>query len=280
MEENLYFRRPYSLQQEEISFHKRDTATGVILGAEPFFYQGDNREAVLMIHGYTSTPRDLRELGERIHGLGYTVLGPLLPGHGTHPTALDDVRWPQWYAAVQQEYRRLRQGHVKIHAVGFSMGGSLSLHLAANARVEKLVLLSPFLKIAYHKAHVLPEEWLVYTVGRLLRHLKKTYSGNCNHPEERMRHIAYFHYALSSINQALELVNVIKGEVDRIHNKVLIIHAEGDRTTSPSASRKLYDQLPSKEKRFVWLRKSNHIITHDYDKEIVFSEVARFLTAY
>lgn len=277
MAENIYTRRPYSLRQEETSFHRRDPATGIILGAEPFFFQGSNREAVLMVHGYTSTPRDLRELGVEINKLGYTVSGLLLPGHGTHPTALDHVRWPEWYEAVRAEYGRLGKQARKIHAVGFSMGGALAMHLAANAKLEKLVLLSPFLKIAYRPAHLIPEEWLVYTVGRLLRHLKKNHSGNCDNPEARKRHIAYFHYALSSINQALELVNVIREEVQRIHNKVLIIHSKKDRTTSPSASRRLFDDLPSLEKRFVWLRNSNHIITHDNDRKKVFQEVLSFI---
>jgi len=274
--ENTYPRRPYSLNHEEINFHQRDPHTNIILGAEPYFYPGTRGEAVLMLHGYTSTPRDLRELGAAINALGYSVSGILLPGHGTKPTDLDPIQWQQWYAAAVSEFKRLQKTSKQVHVVGFSMGGALAMHLAANFPVGRLALLSPFFKIAYNKWHVVPEEWLVYTVGRLLRHLKKTHSGNCNDPEARLKHIAYYHYALSSINQALALVDVVKGELKMIRNPLLIVHAKGDKTTSPSASRKIFNLLPSESKRFVWLRKSNHIVTHDYDKGTVFREIAKF----
>jgi carboxylesterase len=275
--ENVYFRRPYSLKQEESAFHQRDQGTGIIIGAEPFYYPGKNGEAVLMVHGYTSTPRDLRQLGREINRAGYTARGMLLPGHGTKPTDLDNATWQQWFSMILTEYNRLSRDNDTIHVIGFSMGGTLAMHLAANNNVDKLILLSPFFKIAYNIRHVIPEEWLVYSIGRLLRHLKKKHTGNCNDPQARMRHIAYYHYALSSINQALELVNIIKGEIDKIDNKVLMIHAKRDRTTSPSASRRIFEMIPSKDKRFVWLRNSNHIITHDYDKETVFREILNFL---
>lgn len=278
MDQNLYPRRPYSLIHEEQDFHKRDPKTGIILGAEPFFFKGELPQAVLMLHGYTSSPRDLRELGEalsRFHG--FTVSGILLPGHGRKPTDLDRVTWPEWFSAAQTEFDRLKAAFPVVHVVGFSMGAALALHLAAQRPVGRLVLLSPFFKIAYNRWHLVPEEWLVNTIGRLLRHLKKCQSGNCNHPEERLHHIAYYHYALSSINQALSLVRVIRTEISEIRNPVLIIHAQGDQTTSPAASRKIFQAIPSVSKRFVWLRNSNHIITHDFDKSTVFRETLSFL---
>ena len=156
------------------------------------------------------------------------------------------------------------------------MGGTLTLHLAAHHALGKIVLLSPFFKIAHNCRHIVPEEWLVYTVGHLLRHLKKTYPGNCNDPEARKYHIAYFHYALSSIHQALQLVGTVKQETGAITNPTLFIHSKGDMTTSPHASRRMFDKLPTADKRFVWLTRSNHIITHDYDHETVFREVIKF----
>jgi carboxylesterase len=276
--ENIYLRRPYSLKQEELGYHLRDPQTGVILGAEPFFYPGSGKESVLMLHGYTSSPRDLRGLGQKLNGLGYTVSGILLPGHGTKPTDLDKVKWQEWYGAVVKEYERLKKSSSVVHTVGFSMGGALAMHLAANHPVGRIALLSPFFKIAYNVWHVLPEEWLVYTIGRLLRHLKKNHSGNCSDPIARQSHIAYYHYALSSINESLELVKVVKEELGRIQNPLLIVHAKGDKTTSPTASRRIYSQVQSRIKRFVWLHRSNHIITVDYDKDIVFKEVLTFFS--
>ncbi|MBL8027684.1 MAG: alpha/beta fold hydrolase [Fibrobacteres bacterium] len=273
-----YLRRPFSLKHEEEGFHERTPETGIIVGAEPYFLPGTNGEAVLFLHGYTSTPRDLRGVAEALNRIGYTAQGILFPGHGTKPTDLDKVTWQEWYSAAVEAYEHLKTSHSKVHVVGFSMGGSIALHLAANYDVGKLVLLSPLFKIAYTPWHIFPEEWWVKTIGHFLSHLKKTYSGNCNNPETRGRHIAYFHYSLSSINQTLAIVSEIRKELDMISNNLLLIHSKGDRTTSSSSSRRIFQRLKSPVKRFVWLYKSNHIITHDYEKDIVYREVLRFLS--
>ena len=42
----------------------------------------------------------MRALAETFHEQGYYVLGLRLPGHGTVPSALVDVSWRDWYAAV------------------------------------------------------------------------------------------------------------------------------------------------------------------------------------
>lgn len=278
MQQNIYYRRPYTLKHEETSFHKRDPKTNIICGAEPFFIKGTNtEEAYLCIHGYTSSPRDLRSLAVEINKSGYTVRGPLLPGHGTVPTAMDSVTWQDWYNKVLDEYTKLKKDYKTVNVIGFSMGGALTLHLAANVELGKIILLSPFLGLAYNPYHIVPEEWLVYTVGRFLSHLKKYYSGSCFNVEARKKHISYYHYSLSSIDQALELVSVIKKEISGIKNNSLIIHSKFDATTSFNSSIKLYKELNSKFKRFVKLEKSNHIITMDYDKEKVFREVLLFV---
>lgn len=46
------------------------------LGAKPFFFKGGS-EGVLLIHGYTGAPGEMRLLGEFLHSRGYTVLGVL-----------------------------------------------------------------------------------------------------------------------------------------------------------------------------------------------------------
>ena len=51
-------------------------------GAEEFFLPGTNGGAVLLIHGYTGTPAEMRPLGDYLQQLGYTVLGVRLAGHG------------------------------------------------------------------------------------------------------------------------------------------------------------------------------------------------------
>lgn len=56
----------------------------IIPTTEPFFFQG-GRTGVLLLHGFTGTPKEVRWMGEDLQKHGYTVLGIRLHGHATHP---------------------------------------------------------------------------------------------------------------------------------------------------------------------------------------------------
>ena len=73
----------------------------VLSGAEPFLYRGESGVGVLLIHGWTSSPQEMRDLGKHLAGQGHTVLGLRLPGHATRPADLKRMRWRDWLAAVE-----------------------------------------------------------------------------------------------------------------------------------------------------------------------------------
>ena len=64
-------------------------------GKASFFLSG-SRTGCLLLHGFTSTPAELRPLGEALHRAGYTVHAPLLPGHGTSPEDLLHITYCDW----------------------------------------------------------------------------------------------------------------------------------------------------------------------------------------
>ena len=45
----------------------------------PFFWEG-GPVGVLLVHGLTATAVEVRPFAKRLHELGFTVGGPLLPG--------------------------------------------------------------------------------------------------------------------------------------------------------------------------------------------------------
>ncbi|NIQ98443.1 MAG: hypothetical protein GWO11_08540, partial [Desulfuromonadales bacterium] len=42
-----------------------------------------NGAGIVLVHGFTASPWEMRRFGEELAGLGYRVLGSRLPGHGT-----------------------------------------------------------------------------------------------------------------------------------------------------------------------------------------------------
>src|SRR5712692_8608567 len=118
----------------------------ILRGAEPFYFKGDS-VGCLLIHGFSGSPWEMRWLGEQLAADGYTVLGPLLAGHGTTPEDMNTTRWPDWYASVVAGYRQLREECEQVIAIGLSLGGALALHLAAHEPVDGLVLMATPLHI-------------------------------------------------------------------------------------------------------------------------------------
>ena len=76
---------------------------------QSFYFPGTNGKGVLLIHGWTSTPYEIRRLGQFLNEAGYTVYGPQLRGHGTVPKNLENVKWSEWLEEARVGYRKLKK---------------------------------------------------------------------------------------------------------------------------------------------------------------------------
>jgi alpha-beta hydrolase superfamily lysophospholipase len=84
--------------------------------------------AVLLVHGLTDSPYSMRGLAETFFAEGYHVVVLRLPGHGTIPSSLREVRWSDWYGAVVLAARHAAEvaGSEKpFLAGGYSTGAAL-----------------------------------------------------------------------------------------------------------------------------------------------------------
>lgn len=88
-----------------------------------------SEKAVIMVHGYPSTPYAFRYAADRAYQAGYDVFVPLLPGFGTKPEDLYGTTFTQWYGYVQRFYRDKRASYPSLFVIGTSMGGAMTLRL-------------------------------------------------------------------------------------------------------------------------------------------------------
>lgn len=126
-------------------------------GAEPVAVAGDRR-GVLLLHGLTGSPWELRPLADALVGEGRSVAVPLLAGHGTSPRALENAQWNDWLSSGRTALRWLERRCRRVDVVGFSMGGLVALRLIAElapSQRGRLVLLAPALAVAPWQATLL-----------------------------------------------------------------------------------------------------------------------------
>jgi carboxylesterase len=103
-----------------------------LISDHSFKFQGDNGRGMLLIHGLTGTPMEMRLLGKGMHAAGFTVHGVQLAGHCGTVEDLLKTGWEDWYASVVSAARALRQEVDQLFVGGLSMGALLALLLATD----------------------------------------------------------------------------------------------------------------------------------------------------
>jgi carboxylesterase len=96
-----------------------------------FFFEG-GRSGVLLIHGLTGTPMEMRLLGKGLNRAGFTVHGMQLAGHCGNVEDLLATGWRDWYASVEKAADDMLGKVDHLFVGGLSMGALLALKLAAD----------------------------------------------------------------------------------------------------------------------------------------------------
>ncbi|MBC8014203.1 MAG: alpha/beta fold hydrolase [Sporomusaceae bacterium] len=240
----------------------------IMEGAEPFFLPGGDR-GIILIHGFTGSPAEVRLLGEFLHKKGYTVLAPRLCGHGTTVEEMANTKWPHWYSAVEDAYHIIKTQCTSIAVIGLSMGGLLAFKLAAEYQVNKIVSLSTPIFIADKRVEMLP----MYRMFRTFVPKKRKAYADIG-PQYS---VGYSATPLSSLSSLLDLIQHTDMLLPVINTPLLIIQSHRDHTVEPRSAEYIYDKAASKEKTLLWLEKSGHLVTIDIEREHVFQKITEFL---
>jgi carboxylesterase len=237
----------------------------------PFELAGAGRAAALCLHGLTGTPWEVRSLGLALSARGVRAVGPALPGHNETPERLAKVGFRDWLGAARAGLAALRARHESVFIVGMSMGGLLSLAMAAELRVEALVVVGTPLHLPRGLAPALP----------LLRHLRpfarKRVGSDIRDAEARARHPSYPVMPLASLQQLGRLQREVRRLLPRVEAPLLVAHGARDSTANPADAREILGAVGSREKQLLILASSGHVVPVDVDAPELAHAAADFL---
>src|SRR6476469_2660368 len=95
-------------------------------------YERRGRAGVLLAHGITGAPTEMKLLIRRLAARGFTVSCPQLAGHCSTIAELRRTRWTDWYASLAAAFDALRAECDTVCVSGLSMGALLALKLASD----------------------------------------------------------------------------------------------------------------------------------------------------
>ncbi len=267
---NQFYKKAKSIlfaDPEEL--YKEDHA---VLG-QPFYFPGTNGKAVLLIHGWTSVPYELRRLGMFLNEKGYTVMAPVLKGHGTHPKNLKDVKWEEWLMDVEKAFFELKEKHNEVYVAGTSMGASLAAVLAARgADVAGVVLMAMPHTVRRERAAT----WLARFASLFKTYQKKYYPPGFGNSEFITRRISYQIYPIQSVLEIFRLGRTVRQELSRVTQPCLVMQSTSDHIVAPGNLEKIFSEINSKIKRKKYIHKAYHTFISDIKNEHVFSDIFNF----
>ncbi len=249
------------------------------------FIPDNPKGGVLLLHGMSDSPYSLHTQATYLFEEGYRVLALRMPGHGTIPSGLRDMKWEDMAAVVQLGMQHLshKLGDKPIFMMGYSTGAALALHYtlkALNAKEDvrvpdKLIFYSPAIGVSA----IAPLAVWQSRIGHLLGLSKLEW--NTVLPEYDP--FKYGSFAVNAGDQVYRLTQEVQKELDRLNQNNLQKHFPPllsfqsivDSTVSVSAViDKLYAKLPKGDHALVLFDINHHFDQNNIMKDSVLKEIA------
>ena len=182
--------------------------------------QGRQDTAVLLLHGLTGTPVDMLYMKHALVGEGYTVSVPLLPGRGTKPSDMFNLRWEDWMTAALDEYDGLARDHENVVVGGLSAGATMTLDIALRRKPSAVVLCATALGMGNPIAYLAP---YVYRV------LKQVPSPASDLVDLNAGAKCYDPAPVRAVAELLHGIGLVRRRLSEITCPALVAHANTDR---------------------------------------------------
>ncbi|MDX2105274.1 MAG: alpha/beta fold hydrolase [Candidatus Melainabacteria bacterium] len=266
------------------------------------------RIGVLLLHGLTGMPSELRPLEKFLQKNGFETEAPVLAGHGGTHLDLIKVEWSEWVESARLALKQLLTRVDKVILCGLSMGGTIASMLAMEVpeRCLGVIILSPTLdydgsnldNLTHQKAlklkslrnllHLMVDTfpitggWFYWTEtppyglkdARLQAQITKSIdaakAGTSNE-------FGLFRTYFASLHQMKLLTDHFKSVAQNLSCPVLVMHSLEDTLASMNNATEMYKLLGSPDKRLIALTGCDHVMTLDLQRHYVLKRVAEFI---
>ncbi|GAB2695345.1 alpha/beta hydrolase [Aliiglaciecola aliphaticivorans] len=200
-------------------------------GNAPYVYHHNQPTdtTVVLFHGLSDSPFFFRSIAPELHQLGYTVIVPLLPGHGKLD-ADDDMEdgklAKRWTAHVDEVMAYAHTLSPNVYIGGFSTGGALSTqHVLTHPDQQKGLLLFSGALALDESVEGMAGIWGIKSLAKLLDWSYETQGPNPYKYPEVSRHSAFM---------LTEIIFDVRDKLangNKLNLPIFSAHSEADSTT-------------------------------------------------
>jgi carboxylesterase len=213
-------------------------------------------------------------MGEYLARKGATVVGVRLAGHGTTPEDMARTGWHDWVASAEEGLRELQRRCERVFVAGLSMGGLITLHLAANHSLDGIVAMSAPAYIADWRFRFMP------LAQYFVRWVTPNIESDLTDPEAENRYFSYDRLPTRCVASFGELLSLVRSELPQVKVPALIMQGKNDHHVPAESARIIFQELGSAEKEIVWWPNSGHCITVDSEREAVWARAYEFIAKH
>jgi esterase/lipase len=219
---------------------------------------GKSPIGVVLIHGFLSSPAELREFGDKLAALGYPVIGVRLAGHGTSPHDLKDREWSDWFTSVRRGVEIMSAFADKVCLVGFSTGGALALRYASEHTedVAGVAAVSTPIKFRNRNLIFVP---VIHGINKLTQWMS-SFEGVMPFRRNESEHpdINYRHIPVRGLFELRRLIDEVKNRLADISCPVSIFQGTDDPIIDPASANIILDQIASPNKKIHMIPSTRH----------------------
>lgn len=230
------------------------------------FLEGGD-EAVILLHSFTGTIRDVKALANFLNEAGYTCYIPAYKGHGLSVEGLLAYTTNDWWEQVRDSYHYLKDnGYQIIHVLGVSLGALMSLRLAENYDVKKCIAMS-----TPHNRTNKDIKRRLYHYGERINQIQ-----GLDQDESHRQLTLIDSYDEGSRLFTSFIVDIMKHLKD-IKIPISIMYGELDESFYKDSAEKIYHDISSERKGLTSYTNASHLMTRSADKERIERDILEFL---
>lgn len=248
----------------------------IIPGAEPVSVPDGSQGAILLLHGYMGTVQTVRDWALAFAQAGFAVEAPLLPGHGTSHEDMLDTRWPDYINYADECYQKLAQRYERVFIGGLCMGGPIAAAVATRHPDTTAGL------IVINGNFQLPTQWNADFLKEMLRDNRQFFPWFRGQTVEDPSAPPLIVYDLAPIAPMLTMkasLAELNRSLSLIRCPVLVFTSRLDTVLTPGEDEPAWTSQVSGPVEHLWLERSRHLATMDYDKGILEARSLEFALA-